>query len=565
MKNSLVIILIVTLGFGCYFNSLFGEFIWDDFYLIVQNPLINNPRNVGQLFTSELSDNFDYYRPVQLLSYLIDSYIYKKNPMGFHLTSVVIHILNALVIFFIIFYLLENRFMALVVSLFFVSAPFHTEAVTYIAGRADLLLGFFFLSSFLFYIRRRLFLALLFFVLSLFCREQAMVLPFMFILYDQCFNNRYQNKVKYYLLFFLYDIIYIVLRLTLFNFSHKPLLYRKRYFFPEIDFWQRLLIFQRTIIEYLKIILYPVNLHMERKIGAIKNVFNPDFLLFILILAGIIYALVRLKNSRRLILFCLFWFLILLLPQSSFVFPLIMAEHFLYLPCISIFILFALLLGRLWQKRSKLAHVILTVFIIYYFFLTVVHNINWQKPLVFYRWTIKFAPNSYKLHYLLGNYYLEMGNLDLAFEEYKKAIEVDNNFMFSKINMKLYEDVYRSNNNVFANMYHNMGAILSKKDYIIEAEESFKKAIELNPDLVESYNDLGILYIKTGEINKAEEILSAGLKINPKFERIYYNLGIILAQRNDLVKAAKYWNKALELNPDYEAAKEAIRKLNENN
>lgn len=210
-----------------------------------------------------------------------------------------------------------------------------------------------------------------------------------------------------------------------------------------------------------------------------------------------------------------------------------------------------------------MAWIVLISFVLYYSFLTIAYNINWKNPLIFYRWNLKFAPNSYKLHYLLGNYYLDMGNIDLAFNEYEKALEFDNNFMFSKINVKYYEDAYKGNNLIFAKLNHNLGVILNKRNYIQEAQESFKKAIELNPGLVESYNDLGLLYIKNNELDKAEEILNAGLEANPKFEKIYYNLGVIYVQKNDRTKALKYWNKALELNLDYVAAREGVKRLNE--
>lgn len=549
LKRRTIIILIVAIGLVCYLNAFGGDFIWDDVNLIPNHPLIKNFNfyNLQKVFTSELLPKSDYYRPLQTLTYQFDYRIYKFAPWGYHLTNIIIHILNALLVFFIFQNITKNPFVPLTGSLLFVSAPFHIEAVTYISGRSDLLLGLFILSAFLSYINGRYIISLLFFVLGLLSREQAIIYPLILILYDISFKRYNKAKLKYLTLFFLFDILYIILRLTIFNFTNRPLLFRKSSFSLEIDIFLRTLTFLKSIIEYLKITFLPVNLHMVRRFDAAKSIFDPYVIAFLLIFILFIYAIIKYRENRKLVLFSLSWFFIMLLPQSSLVFPLLLAEHFLYLPCIGIFLILGIILENIWQRRRKFAFVILGIWISFYSSLTFINNINWMNPLSFYTWTLSFSPLGHNIHYSLGNYYADTGLFDLAIGQYKKVMELVNK---NKVDLTL-----------LAAMHHNIGTMLSRKGLSDEAEKEYKKSIEIDPKLIDAYNDLGCLYINRGEYLKAEDIFDNALRVNPKSEKIYYNLGVIYAQKNDFEKASALWKKAVEFNPNYDVAKAAIKGL----
>lgn len=547
LKRRTIIILIVAIGLVCYLNALGGDFIWDDVNLISNNPLIKNFNNLGKIFTSELLFKSDYYRPLQTLTYLFDYHVYKFAPWGYHLTNIIIHILNASLVFFVFENITKNLLVSLTCSLLFIAAPFHTEAVTYISGRSDLLFGLFVLSALLFYIKERYIITLLFFILCLLSREQAIIFPLILILYDLCFKRYVRAKVKYYTLFLIFDILYIVLRLTIFNFTSRPLFFRKNFFSLEIDFFPRILTFLKSIIIYLKIMIMPINLHMERRMDAVKSVSDPYVIAFLIILFIFVYLFTKYRGRRELVLFGLLWFFIMLLPQSSLIFPLILAEHFLYLPCIGIFLISGILLESIWQQRRKFAFVILVSWTLFYSSLSIIQNFNWTNTLTFFRWTLKFSPFSYNAHYCLGNYYADNGLFSSAINEYEKVMEI-----IGENKDKIW---------LLPVMHHNIGTMLSRKGLLGEAEKEYKKSIELDPKLIDAYNDLGCLYMRREEYKRAEDIFNNALRVNPKSEKIYYNLGVIYAQKNDFEKANALWKKALEINPNYDVAKTAIKSL----
>ncbi|MFH1778481.1 MAG: tetratricopeptide repeat protein [Candidatus Omnitrophota bacterium] len=278
-----------------------------------------------------------------------------------------------------------------------------------------------------------------------------------------------------------------------------------------------------------------------------KSIFDPYVIAFLIILIIFIYLFTKYRGRRELVLFGSLWFFIMLLPQSNLIFPLILAEHFLYLPCIGIFLIIGNLLGNIRQNRRKFAFVILVSWILFYSSLAIIQNFNWTNTLTFFKWTLKFSPFSYNAHYCLGNYYADNDLFDSAINKYEKVIEI-----IDKDKDKIW---------LLPIMHHNIGTMLSRKGLLDEAEKEYKKAIELDPKLIDTYNNLGCLYVKRAEFAKAKEIFDDALKINAKSEKIYYNLGVIYAQENNFEKANALWKKALEINPNYDVAKAAIKSL----
>ena len=154
-KISISIVLIVLIGLAVYSNSLKGQFLWDDEGLIQYNPHIKNWGYLSKIFISNLragaGDSTNFYRPVQVFTYLIDYSLWKLNVIGYHMTNVLLHILVALSIYWLIQILFGDRILSLLTALFFVVHPIHTEAITYISGRADPLAALFILLCFIFY------------------------------------------------------------------------------------------------------------------------------------------------------------------------------------------------------------------------------------------------------------------------------------------------------------------------------------------------------------------------------------------------------------------------------
>lgn len=150
--HALSLCLIVVLTFAVYANSLQGEFIWDDKDLIVDNSYIKNWSNLDTNLTKDFfyrsqdKGKVGYYRPVITLSYMLDYSLWKQNSSGYHLTNLIFHVLNSVTIYLLVLLLSGSLICSLLVSLLFAVHPIHTESVSWIAGRTDLIASFFLFS-----------------------------------------------------------------------------------------------------------------------------------------------------------------------------------------------------------------------------------------------------------------------------------------------------------------------------------------------------------------------------------------------------------------------------------
>src|SRR4030042_5284946 len=194
VKSAFILFLIAVLTVGIYFNSLKGGFVFDDKPMIVQYDFIKDIRNILKAFISSTNifGNTNYYRPLQTVSYMVDYFLWAGDPLGFHMTNVMFHILAVMAIYFFIILLFGNKIYAALTALFFSVLPVHTAAVSYIAGRADSILCLFAVLSLHCYIKFKYLktgkgcfaLSVLFFIFALLTKESALIVPLVILLFD---------------------------------------------------------------------------------------------------------------------------------------------------------------------------------------------------------------------------------------------------------------------------------------------------------------------------------------------------------------------------------------------
>src|SRR4030067_3703612 len=159
-KNpALLCLFVIFSSLAVYINSLSGDFIWDDIEQIVDNPVIKDIRNIPSFFTSDLWRLIEnptigsyYYRPLFLLSLTLDYSLWNLNPLGYHITNLILHAINSLLIYQIGRRLFLHNAPAFLGAALFAVHPVHTESIAWISGRTDPITAVFFLLSFYRYI-----------------------------------------------------------------------------------------------------------------------------------------------------------------------------------------------------------------------------------------------------------------------------------------------------------------------------------------------------------------------------------------------------------------------------
>jgi len=550
-----VALLVFIAAFMAYANTLMSDFIWDDEYLILNNSQIKSFSHLGNVFKTYVgygSENINnFYRPLQEISNMVDYFLWGDYPIGFHLTNVVLHALVAVMVFVFLFYLTGNIPAAGIAALFYAVHPVHSEAVAYIAGRADSLYSVFMLLSFVFFIRfvnqarsgktvpLKYFLSIIFFVLSLISKEIVISMPLLVLLYllyfvkDTRDNDLYVRLRWSWTPYAVISGIYVWLRLTVLDFSNllPPSAFGK------ISLVYRILTFFRAIGVYFRLMVFPVGLHMERSISISKSLIAPSSIMAFAMIVVIGWVAYKTYRRNRFVSFAIVWFFVNLLPVSNIV-PInnFLAEHWIYMASIGPFLLFGM--GVAWSYKNVLPDkryykvigiLALAVLLGMYARATVIRNMDWKNEIAFFNSTLKYHPRNARLYLNLGNTYYEKGDTQKAIEQYRKAIDINKKYAVAYGNIGsaclhegktdeaeeyLVQAIAIKHNYPIA--HYNLGIIYFQKKRYTAAEKELTTAVEQLPQLYQAWNMLGRLYLKKGKFSEAKNSFQRSLAIMPE-------------------------------------------------
>ncbi len=347
----LQVALIIVLGVLIYSNCTDGGFIWDDHGLTQDNEYIKSWSNFPKIIRADFGSGSgsNNYWPLQAIVYMAGFSLWGLKTTGYHFISIFAHILAAISFYFLLQNIFYDKTISFLASLLFLSSPINTEAVCYIAALGDPLGLVFILASFIFYIKSLsskniglCILALLSFTLALFSKENAVVLPLLILLYHYAFGK--QLKIQKLMPFFGILIGYILLRLTILNPPDQLTV-------TLVGLWERVPVFFAGITEYIRLLLLPLDLHVEYEDSLFKFTDLKVVLGLILTFSLIIFTFIRRKVNPG-VFFGIAWFFIALLPVSN-IYPISSAfimEHYLYLPALGYFIILA---GLFWHPLKS--------------------------------------------------------------------------------------------------------------------------------------------------------------------------------------------------------------------
>ncbi|MFH1479268.1 MAG: tetratricopeptide repeat protein [Candidatus Omnitrophota bacterium] len=544
--RTLSIILIAFLGFVIYINSLGGDFMWDDFHLVHNNTHIKSWSNLIKIFTGSIGTGagrtYHMYRPIQSLTYMIDYTFWKLNVVGYHLGNVFWHIVVALCIYWLISILYRKEFLSLVTSLIYVVHPLHTEAIAYIAGRADCLAAAFSLLTFIYYIKdnskpspRLFIMSLLCYALAILSKEQGMLLPPLFLLYSYVFKKKVDfRKIA---AFAALTIGYAVLRVTALSGLLKDII-------NETTVFDRLPGFFVSITNYVRLLFLPFNLHMEygEKLFPLSD---PRAIIGILIVVVSFTIAIIKRNKNNLILFSVGWFFVTLLPYSNVVaINAYMAEHWVYVPSIGFFLLLASGLNHIYniKKLKPLAVALIVGLLVFYSSIAIKQNSYWSNPMKFYHRQLEFVRDSEVVYNNLGVLYAKKSEWEKAIQYFKDSINVRYSY---------------------SDPYFNLGKAYSELGKYRDAISYYQSGLKFSKDMVavSNYHKIGYLYSELGMYDKALEYLKKSVEADPNYGEGYIALAIMYYNAKEYRLAKNFYSKAKALgfsNNDLEMALKGV-------
>lgn len=510
---------------------------WDDDRYVINNPDIRQISNesIKTFFSKSYEGN---YHPLTMLSYALDYHTAQLEPRQYHLTNILFHIINSLLVFWLVLLFNYRWESALIAGLLFAIHTLHVESVAWVSERKDVLYAcFYFLSLILYviYIKKNSTLlyigAVLFFMLSILSKGMAVALCFTLIATDIYLGRNLKSK-KVILEKIPFIIIAVIMGIVALHVQQIKAVDITANVF---SFSQRIVIGGYGFIEYILKLIFPVNLShfypYPSSDGNLPAKFYFYFFIFLAFTFYLIYSFFKKKISKD-IMYCYLFFLlnIFLVLQIIPVGEAIMADRYSYIASVGVF-LFA---GYVYESFFKTKH-----FKIIYFIGIMLYAV---LLISFTRERCKVWDNSISLW-------------DDMIKKYPVVAMAYDNRGLAKADAKKYDDAIADYNKAivinkkYCKSYNNMGVakILSGKHQ--EAINDFTKAIEIDTGFIAAYQNRAKARQDINDYNNALADYTKLLSLNVKSPEVYGGIGWAKYFLKEYNSSIEYYNKAVSLDP----------------
>ena len=486
-----------------YVNALDNPFVYDDRRLIVENRSIRPPLDLQAIVLREVT------RPAVNISYAIDRVLWGPSPAGFHVTNVLLHMLNVALLFELV-----RRGTGRVVSAFIAAAlfavhPMMTQAVGYISGRAEVLCTTFLLIALAAARRwmlggRGVWLAATFvlWLLALASKETAAVFAALVFLYDRLVltgtsHERKRRLVRLHGPLIVLTALAVAGRLAVITMVENPGQ-------VHID-WSLGLLELDVLRRYVTMLILPGGQTIFHELAPVSGWLDPRVLaaLAMLGLLGTIAWLMRRVEGIVTLGVC--WFLLAFVPHAALVIldraeP--MAEQRVYLASCGLFMAFGAVVGRLahrlrWNER-RLARIMFRAVVVLALAMFAMHtllrNAVWGNPVMLWSEAVDRAPGSWAAQLGLGEALHDAGRHNEAIGAFTVALQA-----------RPQEPA----------IYPKLGLCLMEVGDLKAATAAFERLRELSPRSPDGTNGLGALALLAGEPERARILYEQSLLYDP--------------------------------------------------
>jgi len=589
----LFLVAVVLLVFG---QTYWHEFInYDDDWYVYNNPQVTRGltwQGIGWAFTYS---QIGHWHPLTWFSHMLDCQLYGLKAGGHHLTNVLLHAVNAVLLFLILRRMTEFRsdksgggsapragtlWPSAFVAAVFAIHPLRVESVAWVAERKDVLSGLFFmltLGAYIRYVRGpslliRYLAVLLLFALGLLSKNMLVTLPFVLLLLDywplgrlstvvisrSTIQTLYPLLIEKFPLFLLSVASCIATSLA----SEKlPVSYN-------MTFLSRL---QNGLVSYviylLKTIL-PVELAIPYPI-AVQGLSLWKVAGAMLLLTTITLGVLALRKQRPYLLVGWLWYVGMLVPVSGIVqiSYYAYADRYTYLPQIGLIVAVVWAIRDLtisWRNRRPILATTAGGVIAVLMVCASIQTSYWRNSESLWRHTLACIPENSRAHNNLANTLIPQGRFDEAINHYQQALRIEPNYFEVHNNlgnalalrsrfgeaMVQYQEALDTDPECLE-AHYNLGDALLRTGRYEAALEHFEKALEINPGFAKAHNKLGVTLLQIGRQDEATAEYEKAIEINANFVEAHYNLGVLLALRARLGEAAEHFRKVIKLKPDY--------------
>ncbi|MBI3620814.1 MAG: tetratricopeptide repeat protein [Nitrospirae bacterium] len=567
-----------------------GFIAYDDDQYVTENRQVQQGvtlQGVQWAFTTVRAGN---WHPLTWLSHMLDVDLYGMSPAGHHLTNLLLHVGNVLLLLGVLRRLTGALWPSAFVAALFAVHPLHVESVAWIAERKDVLSALFWLLTLWAYLCyteqpgvRRYLLVVLTFAAGLLAKPMLVTLPFVLLLLDYWPLGRFPSgqwsaPAKRWQI---WRLMREKAPLAVLSFASCMVTYAAQQAggaiktFGVISLSARIENALVAYVSYIGLLLWPHNLAVFYP--------HPGPTLPLWQVAGAVVALggvtlLVLLAGKRLPYLAVgwFWYLGTLVPVIGLVQVggQAMADRYTYLPFTGLFIIIAwgvsdLTAGWRHQKRvlALVAVGVLTVLVAAAW----VQIGYWRTSVTLFEHALEVTGGNYVAHNGLANELARQGRLKEAEDQYLQALQIKPDFAEAHNNFGLllaqqgkleiavahYSKALWLEPNL-ARAHYNLGIVLAQQDKFYEAGAHYTQAILSMPDFADAYNNLGIVLARQGKLDEAMSHFREALRLRPDLIPAHNNLGQVLAKQGKYDEANHHLLEALRLGAQ---ARERARSL----
>jgi Flp pilus assembly protein TadD len=600
-------LLLVAVTLVVYWPVTHCDFVnYDDPDYFTSNPHVLNgltAASVTWAFTTSYAAN---WHPLTWLSLMLDAELFGQGPAGPHLTNLLFHAANAVLLFLLFRRLTLTTWRSAFVAALFALHPLHVESVAWISERKDVLSTFFGLLALLFYARYAqkrsrvesresnaptkslaldprpstfdYSLALLFFALGLMSKPMAVTLPFVMLLLDWWPLGRISD--------FGFRIPDLKKASQLLTFS-RLILEKIPFFVLSAISCVVTFIAQQKGGAVVKLVRIPMTGRIENAFVSYARYLGKTFwpvalgnpyphpghwsaewvVCSAVLVIGLSVAAVWLGRKLPFVPVGWFWFVGTLIPVIGLVQVggQSMADRYSYLPLVGLFVILAWGGGELWRQQcwpKPFLVLAAGLLLVASAWRTRIQVSCWQNTETLFLHAMAVTQNNVVACNKLGSFYSRQGRLAEAMEYYFKALQInpdDPDVLYDLGNAYAqrgdWDNAIRSYRHALqvtpdqADLLNNLGfALVAKKQYA-EAVANFEAALKLDPDSASAHNNLATVLFIQHHYNEAAQHFREATRLTPDDPQVCANLGDALVKQGQTAEAVRCYQEALRLKP----------------
>jgi tetratricopeptide (TPR) repeat protein len=533
------------------------------------------------------------WHPLTMLSHALDCQLFGLKPWGHHLTSVLLHALNAGLVFALLCQMTGAAWRSLFAAALFAVHPLRVESVAWVAERKDVLSGFFGLLALVFYARyahmraplegrepvtpgglpskrrtsaRAYVAALFFFALGLMSKPMLVTWPLVMLLLDYWPLGRFQTcrawrlvteKIPFFALAAAASLVTWMVQKqggALLSFASAP---------PAERVGNALISYCR----YLGKLFWPTDLAVLYPLPGhwpMDKVLLAGGLTFCL--SALFFAM---RRGHPFLLVGWLWFCGTLVPVIGLVQVGVqaMADRYTYLPSLGVlmFVIWgAYDLARRWRPGVMALSVAGSAAVVLCAVSARQQLSHWKDSEALFRQALKVTDHNYVAHKSLGDALGSKGQSDAAIQQFEQAIRLKPDYIEAHNNLgnaflrtgqteeaitQLRETIRLKPDYALARC--NLGIAFLRKGHIEEGISQFQEAIRLDPGYADTHNNLGGALLRKGQIDQAIPQLQEAIRLKPEHANAHNNLGTALLRKGQIDEAISQFQEAIRLKPEH--------------